>query len=61
MLHRRCILRYWCIRLNQSTEWQKAEMLRRSNETHLESITGQNRAFVVVATMVKTNMLITVR
>ena len=30
-------------------------------ETHLESIIGQNRAFVVVDTTLKTNMLMTMR
>ena len=46
--------------LNQCTEWQKVD-IRRVEETHLESIIGQNRTFAVADTTEKTNMLMTMR
>ena len=46
--------------LNQFTERQKVDS-RRVEETHLESIIGQNSMFEVADTTVKTNMLMTMR
>ena len=46
---------------SQLNKWEKADISKRIEETHLESITGQNRTFVVVDTIVNTNMLITVK
>ena len=46
---------------NQFTDLRKVDMSEKVKETHSESIIGQNRTFVVADTMVKTNMVMTMR
>lgn len=46
---------------NQFTDLRKADISEKVKETHSESIIGQNRTFVVADTIVKTNMLMTMR